>query len=37
VEALGPLSQELAVKRLEYKSFSEQDEVYETRHHFWKF
>jgi glutamine synthetase len=37
--ALGPLltSSYLAVKRLEYESFSKQDETYETKHHFWKF
>lgn len=38
-EALGPLLTKsyLAVKRLEYKLFSEQDEAYEFKHHFWKF
>jgi glutamine synthetase len=39
IDALGPLlaSSYIAVKRLEYQSFSQQDEAYETRHHFWKF
>jgi glutamine synthetase len=37
--ALGPLlaTSYIAVKRLEYQSFSEQDEAYEIRNHFWKF
>lgn len=37
--ALGPLLAKsyLAVKRLEYKTFSEHDDAYETYHHFWKF
>lgn len=39
LDALGPLlsASYIAVKRLEYQSFSQQDETYETRHHFWKF
>src|SRR5262249_53686273 len=38
-EALGPLlaSAFLAVKRLEWQSFSQEDEAFEQRHHFWKF
>jgi glutamine synthetase len=38
-EALGPLLAKsyLAVKRLEYKLFSEQNDAFETRHHLWKF
>jgi glutamine synthetase len=38
-DALGPLLTKsfMAVKRLEYKTFSEHDEAYETAHHFWKF
>ncbi len=37
--ALGPLltASYTAVKRLEYQSFSQQDDAYETKHHFWKF
>ncbi len=37
--ALGPLLARsyLAVKRLEYETFSEHDDAYETYHHFWKF
>jgi len=38
-DALGPLLAKsfMAVKRLEYKTFSENDEAFETKHHFWKF
>ncbi len=38
-EALGPLlaSAYLAVKRLEWQSFSQGDLAYELKHHFWKF
>jgi glutamine synthetase len=38
-DALGPLlaTAYMAVKRLEYQSFSQQDEAYELKHHFWKF
>ena len=38
-EALGPLLtlSFLAVKRLEWESFSKQDVAYEVKHHFWKF
>ena len=38
-DALGPLLTKsfVAVKRLEYKTFSENDEAFETKHHFWKF
>ena len=38
-EALGPLLTRsfLAVKRLEWESFSKQDVAYEVKHHFWKF
>lgn len=38
-DALGYLLAKsfMAVKRLEYKTFSENDEVFETKHHFWKF
>jgi glutamine synthetase len=37
--ALGSLlaTSYIAVKRLEYMSFSAQDEAYEVKHHFWKF
>jgi len=37
--ALGSLlaTSYIAVKRLEYQSFSQQDEAYEFKHHFWKF
>ena len=37
--ALGSLlaTSYIAVKRLEYQSFSQQDEAYELKHHFWKF
>jgi glutamine synthetase len=39
VEALGPLLAEsfLAVKRLEWQSFSQADVDYEIKHHFWVF
>jgi glutamine synthetase len=39
LEALGPLlaGAFLAVKRLEWQSFSQADEGFEQRHHFWKF
>ncbi len=38
-DALGPLlsASYIAVKRLEYQSFSQQDDAYEVKHHFWKF
>ncbi len=38
-DALGPLlaTSYMAVKRLEYQSFSQQDDAYELKHHFWKF
>jgi len=38
-DALGPLLTKayVAVKRLEYKTFSENDAAFETKHHFWKF
>jgi glutamine synthetase len=38
-EALGPLLTRsfLAVKRLEWESFSKEDAAYEVKHHFWKF
>jgi glutamine synthetase len=38
-EALGPLLAKsfLAVKRLEWDSFSQADEAYEIKHHFWVF
>lgn len=38
-DALGSLlaTSYIAVKRLEYLSFSQQDETYEIKHHFWKF
>ena len=38
-DALGSLlaTSYIAVKRLEYQSFSAQDEAYEIKHHFWKF
>ncbi len=37
--ALGDLlaTSYIAVKRLEYDTFSQQDEAYEIKHHFWKF
>jgi glutamine synthetase len=39
IEALGPLLSRayLAVKRLEWESFSKEDAAFETKHHFWKF
>ena len=39
MEALGPLLSQafLAVKRLEWKSFSAEDVDFEMKHHFWKF
>ena len=38
-DALGPLlsASYIAVKRLEYQTFSQQDDAYEVKHHFWKF
>jgi glutamine synthetase len=38
-EALGPLLTRafVAVKRLEWESFSKEDVAYEVKHHFWKF
>jgi glutamine synthetase len=38
-DALGPLLAKsfLAVKRLEWESFSQADEAFEIKHHFWKF
>jgi glutamine synthetase len=38
-EALGPLLARafVAVKRLEWESFSKEDVAYEVKHHFWKF
>jgi glutamine synthetase len=38
-DALGSLlaTSYIAVKKLEYQSFSQQDEAYEIKHHFWKF
>ena len=38
-DALGSLlaTSYLAVKRLEFHSFSQQNDAYETKHHFWKF
>ncbi|MBZ0302096.1 MAG: glutamine synthetase family protein [Anaerolineae bacterium] len=37
--ALGPLlaTSYMAVKRLEYQSFSQQDKAFEVQQHFWKF
>lgn len=37
--ALGPLLSKayLAVKRLEYETFSKEDDAFEIKHHFWKF
>jgi glutamine synthetase len=37
--ALGPLLARsfLAVKRLEWESFSKEDVAFEVKHHFWKF
>src|SRR6266542_5080803 len=39
MEALGPLLSRsyLAVKRLEWESFSKEDVAFEMKHHFWKF
>jgi glutamine synthetase len=39
MEALGPLLSHsyLAVKRLEWESFSKEDIAFEMKHHFWKF
>jgi glutamine synthetase len=39
MEALGPLlaASFLAVKRLEWQSFSKEDTAFEIKHHFWKF
>ena len=39
IEALGPLLSRafLAVKRLEWESFSQEDLDFEMKHHFWKF
>jgi glutamine synthetase len=39
LDALGPLLSRayLAVKRLEWESFSKEDMAYEMKHHFWKF
>lgn len=39
IEALGPLLSRsyLAVKRLEWDSFSKEDVAFEVKHHFWKF
>lgn len=39
INALGPLLSRayLAVKRLEWESFSKEDIAYEMKHHFWKF
>jgi glutamine synthetase len=39
MEALGPLLSRayLAVKRLEWESFSKEDVAFEIKHHFWKF
>jgi glutamine synthetase len=39
LDALGPLlaGSFLAVKRLEWESFSIEDVAFETKHHFWKF
>lgn len=39
MEALGPLLAKsyLAVKRLEWESFSKEDVTFEVKHHFWKF
>ncbi len=38
-DALGSLlaTSYIAVKRLEFQSFSQQDEAYELKHHFWKY
>lgn len=39
MDALGPLLSRayLAVKRLEWESFSKEDVAFELKHHFWKF
>jgi glutamine synthetase len=39
IDALGPLLSRsyLAVKRLEWESFSKEDVAFEVKHHFWKF
>ncbi|MBI3763510.1 MAG: glutamine synthetase, partial [Chloroflexi bacterium] len=39
MDALGPLLSRsfLAVKRLEWESFSKEDVTFEVKHHFWKF
>jgi glutamine synthetase len=39
MDALGPLLSRsyLAVKRLEWESFSKEDVAFEMKHHFWKF
>jgi glutamine synthetase len=39
IEALGPLLARayLAVKRLEWESFSKEDVAFEVKNHFWKF
>jgi cytidylate kinase len=39
LDALGPLLARayLAVKRLEWESFSKEDEAFELSQHFWKF
>ena len=39
IDALGPLLARayLAVKRLEWESFSKEDVAFEMKHHFWKF
>jgi glutamine synthetase len=39
MDALGPLLSKsyLAVKRLEWESFSKEDLAFEMKHHFWKF
>jgi len=39
MEALGPMLSRayLAVKRLEWESFSKEDVAFEIKHHFWKF
>ena len=39
MNALGPLLAKsfLAVKRLEWESFSKEDVNFEIKHHFWKF
>ena len=39
MDALGPLLSRayLAVKRLEWESFSKEDAAFEMKHHFWKF